>query len=123
MADQTKDCEVTLDSSSQSKAWSSDPRMKCTIRLPNGRPTQILRPAPNGRNSKSCPLKSRFEPRNLSGLKDRGPSQLSGSRPIAQTLTKPSSSIPTPSLKEVLQFADILIHLWQIGAISVSISQ
>nr|GMD44473.1 RNA polymerase, subunit H/Rpb5, conserved site-containing protein [Ipomoea batatas] len=84
----SRDCEVTLHSSSQSKAWSSDPRMKCSIRLANGRPTQILRPAPNGRNSKSCPLKSIFEPRNLSGLKDRGSSQISGSRPIAQTFTK-----------------------------------
>uniref|UniRef100_A0A6N2M705 Uncharacterized protein n=1 Tax=Salix viminalis TaxID=40686 RepID=A0A6N2M705_SALVM len=56
-------------------------------------PTQIRLPDPNGINSKFCPLYSMFDPRNLSGLKDRGSSQESGSLPIAHTFTKTCVSL------------------------------
>uniref|UniRef100_A0A6N2LW82 Uncharacterized protein n=1 Tax=Salix viminalis TaxID=40686 RepID=A0A6N2LW82_SALVM len=56
-------------------------------------PTQILLPAPNGISSKFCPLYSMFDPRNLSGLKEMGSSQESGSLPIAHTFTKTCVSL------------------------------
>nr|GLL24761.1 uncharacterized protein LOC109181566 [Ipomoea trifida] len=82
-------------STSQPNWWSNDPRTKCVIRWPNGSPTQILRPAPNGISSKCCPFTSIFERRNLSGLNVKGSSQYSGSLPIAQTFTNTCVSFGT----------------------------
>ncbi|GER56757.1 bifunctional protein FolD [Striga asiatica] len=61
-------------------------------------PGQILRPAPNGISSKSNPLKSTVESKNLSGMNLSGSCQHVGSCPMAHALIKTivSGSISYP---------------------------
>uniref|UniRef100_A0A804PKW3 Uncharacterized protein n=1 Tax=Zea mays TaxID=4577 RepID=A0A804PKW3_MAIZE len=81
---------------SQSRACTSVAVMSVTIRRPQLRPAQILRPAPNGMSSKSLPLTSTpaCEPpgRKRAGRNSRGSGHASGSRAIAHTFT--SSVVP-----------------------------
>ncbi|KAK8983827.1 hypothetical protein V6N11_009611 [Hibiscus sabdariffa] len=95
-------------SSSQSKEFIRDPNIKCNIRLAKGSPGHIRRPAPNGMSPKSLPLTSISDPKNLSGVKLVGFSQMLGSQPMAHTLTntcepsgtlKPKRSASEPALR------------------------
>ncbi|KAK6781341.1 hypothetical protein RDI58_023525 [Solanum bulbocastanum] len=74
-------------SSFQSKEFKSEPNITGTILNASGKPGHILRPAPNGIKSKSCPRISKSEPQNLSGLNTKGSSQKVKSLPIDHTLT------------------------------------
>ncbi|KAI5400026.1 hypothetical protein KIW84_065103 [Lathyrus oleraceus] len=78
----------TPSGSSHSKECNNTANIKTIILLARGIPGQIRLPAPNGKYSKSLPLKSTLESTNLSGLKTNGSSQNSGFLPIDQTLIK-----------------------------------
>nr|GMD10246.1 RNA polymerase, subunit H/Rpb5, conserved site-containing protein [Ipomoea batatas] len=72
----------------QSKWNSSLASGTSTLTSPNNIPGHILRPAPNGMNSKCFPRKSAEESRrNLSGSNDSAFSQCSESLPIAHAFT------------------------------------
>ena len=60
---------------------------RCTILKARGEPGHILRPAPNGINWQSWPLKSSLECQNLSGKKQVGFVQTFGSLPMAHAFT------------------------------------
>ena len=71
----------------QLKDWRIEANIKWIIRMANGMPGHILRPAPNGIYAKSRPLESKLEFKNLSGENEEGSSQCLGSLPMAQTFT------------------------------------
>ncbi|URD73194.1 hypothetical protein MUK42_34391 [Musa troglodytarum] len=72
--------------SCQSKWYNKFASASSVVAMAKATPGQPLRPAPNGINWKSCPLKSMLLPTNLSGQNSSGFSHETGSLPIAQAL-------------------------------------
>nr|CAB3455271.1 unnamed protein product [Digitaria exilis] len=83
--------------SSQSKWYRREARGSSMLANPNPIPGHIRRPAPNGMNSKSVPLKSTSLFSNLSGMNSSGASQCVGSLPIAHAFT--STMVPAGTSK------------------------
>nr|ACR36029.1 unknown [Zea mays] len=84
---------------SQSNACTRVALVSVTIRSPQLRPAQILRPAPNGMSPKSAPLTSTSacDPpgRNLAGRNSSGSGHSAGSRAMPHTLTSSSEPLGT----------------------------